>query len=275
MVSECERFASSNNMKFSTNIDPRKSKTKCIIFSNKQADTVGVDKIILNNDELPWVDKIKHVGNIMENDNSFKQDCQIKRGQFIGKIHSLNQEFYPATSAVKMKLYDIFTLSFYGSSLWNLFGPEVAKLHRSYNVAVRIAHKVDRKTRTFLIEPISECYHPHTLLCSRFVKFHQTNTTCNKPTIRMLAKIYENDLRTVYGNNLKQIANICEVAIDELSTQLVKNKVKYRNLPESEIWRLPILMEMMFARENNIQVEGLTRKDINSIINYVCTAGNS
>ena len=93
----------------------------------------------------------------MENDNSFKQDCQIKRGHFIGKIHSLNQEFYCATSAVKMKLYDIFTLSFYGSALWNLFGPEVEKLYRSYNVAVRIAHKVDRKTRTFLIEPLSEC----------------------------------------------------------------------------------------------------------------------
>ena len=41
------------------------------------------------------------------------------------------------------------------------------------------------------------------------------------------------------------------------------------------MWRLPILMEMMFARENNIEVEGLTGKDINSIIDYVCIAGNS
>ena len=99
----------------------------------------------------------------MENDNSFTQDCQIKRGQFIGKVHSLNQEFSFATSAVKTKLYVIFSLSFYGSPLWNLFGPEVDRIHRSYNVAVRIACKADRATRTFLIETLSGCYHPHTL----------------------------------------------------------------------------------------------------------------
>ena len=152
---------------------------------------------MLNGDCLPWVDKIKHVGNILEPNNSFTQDCQIKRGQFIGRIHSLNQEFHYATSAVKTKLYDIFSLSFYGSSLWNLSSPEVERLYRSYNIAVRIANKVDRATRTFLIEPLSGCYHPYTLLCSRFVKFHQTNMKCNKPTINMLAKLYERDLCTV------------------------------------------------------------------------------
>ena len=111
----------------------------------------------------------------MESDNSFTQDCRIKRGQFIGKIHSLNQELYYVTSSVKTKLYDIFTLSFYGSSLWQLYGKEVERIHHAYNVAVRMAYRVDRATRTFLIEYLSGCYHPHTLLCSRFVKFHQTS----------------------------------------------------------------------------------------------------
>ena len=226
----------------------------------------------MNGDNLPWVDTIKHVGNILEINNSFTRDCQIKRGQFIGKIHSLNQEFYCATSEVKLKLYDIFTLSFYGSTLWSLFGPEVERLYRSYNVAVRIAYKVDRKTRTFLIEPLTECYHPFTLLCSRFVKFHQTNIMCNKPTIRMLAKLYEKDLRTVYGKNLRQISNICKYEIDDLSTHIVKNTVRYRNLPENETWRIPIMKEMLFARENNLEIEGLSKKDINGMLNFVCTA---
>ena len=87
----------------------------------------------------------------------------------------------------------------------------------------------------------------------------------------MLAKLNASDLRTVYGHNLRKIANLCGKNIDELSSQEVKNKVRYRNLPQDEEWRIPILKEMLFARENNIEIEGLTKRDINQIINYVCT----
>ena len=167
-------------------------------------------------------------------------------------------------------MYDIFTLSFYGSPLWNLFSDEVERLYRSYNIAVRIAYKVDRATRTFLIEPLTQSYHPHTLLCSRFFKFHQTNLNCNKPTIRMLATLYQKDLRTVYGNNLRMISNICSQDIDNLTTMEIKNKVKYRSLPKDEEWRIPILMEMLFSRENNIAIDGLSKRDIDHIITYVC-----
>ena len=94
---------------------------------------------------------------------------------------------------------------------------------------------------------------------------------CNKPTINMLAKLYEKDLRTVYGNNLRRIAILCDQDIEDCSTSLIKNEVKYRKLPKNEEWRIPILDEMLFARENNIVLEGLTRRDVNHIINYVCT----
>ena len=130
---------------------------------------------------------------------------------------------------------------------------------------------MDRTTRTFLIEPISECYHPQTLLCSRLIKFHETNLTCRKPTINMLAKLYESDLRTIYGNNLRKIANMSNSNIGDLSTLDVKQNIKYKHLPEDEIWRIPILKEMIFARDNNIAIEGLSRRDINDMITYLCT----
>ena len=80
----------------------------------------------------------------------------------------------------------------------------------------------------------------------------------------MLAKLYEKDLRTVYGNNLRKIANICNEDTKDLSTATIKSKVKYRSLPVEEEWRIPILQEwripilqeMLFARENNVVVEG-------------------
>lgn len=87
----------------------------------------------------------------------------------------------------------------------------------------------------------------------------------------MLAKLYENDLRTVYGNNLNMISKMCDTEIGGLLTILVKNKVKYRQMPVDEEWRIPLLTEMLFARENNVEIEGLSRIDINHIITYVCT----
>ena len=87
----------------------------------------------------------------------------------------------------------------------------------------------------------------------------------------MLAKLYENDLRTVYGNNLRMISKLCDTEIDGLSTIIAKNKIRYRQMPVDEEWRMPLLTEMLFARENNVEMEGLTRNDMNHIITYVCT----
>ena len=271
MVTTCEMFAKENNMKFSSNVNVAKSKTKCLIFSKKKQEEMNVDRVILNNNELPWVEQIKHVGNMLQCDNSFRADCLIKRGQFIGKIHSLQQEFPTLASHVKMKLIDIYTLSFYGSPLWNLFGPEVAKINKSYNVATRIAFNVNRATRSFLIEQMTGCFHPHTLLCSRYIKFHLTNKSCQKPSIRMLATVFENDQRTRYGQNLRNIANACQTNISQLTPLEVNNKVRYCELPEDEHWRIPILTEMLAARDNNTEIDGLSQKDIRAIINYVCT----
>ena len=45
MIKICEKFATENNLKFSTNVDPVKSKTKCIHFSKQN---IELAKITLN-----------------------------------------------------------------------------------------------------------------------------------------------------------------------------------------------------------------------------------
>ena len=63
MVDRCSDFMKKKKLKFSTNTDPAKSKTKCIIFSKKAKERVNVLPIKLNGDSLPWIDEIKHLGN--------------------------------------------------------------------------------------------------------------------------------------------------------------------------------------------------------------------
>ena len=66
MVKECEQFAKTNNLIFSTDGNPIKSKTKCIIFDKKPIDTTEVTKIILDDKKLPWVPSLKHLGMTLE-----------------------------------------------------------------------------------------------------------------------------------------------------------------------------------------------------------------
>ena len=160
MVTICEEFAKSNNMKFSTNPDPINSKTKCIIFSRKQSERIGALPIILNNNDLPWVPDLKYLGSILESDSSMKKDMTTKRGKFIGKINSLRQEFYFVSPEVKVQLYNIYTTSFYGSMLYNLYSTECQRF------------QVHRQTHRYLIEELSECLHPKVLMASRLVKFN-------------------------------------------------------------------------------------------------------
>ena len=48
-------FMKKKCLKFSTNANPAKSKTKCRIFSKKPKDRENVLPIMLNGDNLPWV----------------------------------------------------------------------------------------------------------------------------------------------------------------------------------------------------------------------------
>ena len=77
MVDICNVFANNRNLKFSTNANPAKSKTKGIIFSPKPKERLNVLKLRLNGDDLPWVDEVKHLGNTLENNNSMRRDMSI------------------------------------------------------------------------------------------------------------------------------------------------------------------------------------------------------
>jgi hypothetical protein len=152
MVKIAQNFVKLKNLKFSTSPDPEKSKTKCIIFSKKGKDLKDVAPILLNGDPLPWVQQLKHLGNIMQSDNSMKLDCTVKRGKFIGKMNSLLQEFSFADPKVKVRIFNIFATSFYGSGLWDLSSKEVDRLYKSWNVGVRMAFGVPPTTHRYLIE---------------------------------------------------------------------------------------------------------------------------
>ena len=84
------------------------------------------------------------MGNMLEEDNSMKVDLSLKRGAFIGKTHSLFQEFHYMDPDVLVKIMTIFNSSFYGSNLWVIFSSNCDKIYESWNVHVlsQAAYKI-------------------------------------------------------------------------------------------------------------------------------------
>ena len=206
MVKICENFAKSKNLQFSTNQDPKKSKTKCLVFSRQAKDRQGILPIILNDDLLPWVETVKHLGNKLQCDNSMRQDILMKKGKFVGKINSFAQEFHFASPEVFIKILNIYCTNFHGSSLWDLSSKDFQGLYKAWNVSMRHACNVPRTTHRYLIETISDCLPFQVMQASRLVRFMTALKGSNKMGIRLLTGISEQDRRTVLGNNLSYIA---------------------------------------------------------------------
>ena len=80
MISICESHANDNDLCFSTDPVPEKSKTKCIAFPQGYKD--GMPAIILNGHDLPWVERAVHIGNTLHSSALMDQDLREKKSDF-------------------------------------------------------------------------------------------------------------------------------------------------------------------------------------------------
>ena len=235
------------------------------------AERRNVSPIIFDGVPLPWVEDLKHLGNIVQSDNSMTTDITVKRAKFIGKVHSLNQEFYFCNPYVVLNLYKIYACSFYSSSLFDLFSNKMNQLYRTWNKAVRILFNVPIDTHTYLIETISKSLHPKVMLSSRFVTFHRTNISCKKPSIRLLSSLASSDQRTSYGRNLKNISDDCNVPIDDLTNNLVKKLMNYKSPSDDQKWRVKLVNELLGARLGMLDIP-LPDDQINHLLTFACSS---
>ena len=179
MLNVCERYALEHNLRFSTNENPVKSKTKCMAFLGKDR---PLRRLKLCSNELPWVEKGKHLGICLTNDRGkiLNSDIMEKRARYIQTNNELMQEFYFSAGSTKTFINRVFNSHFYGSVLWNLYGKEATMVYNTWSVSIRRMFELDRKTHRYLIEPISGMPHIRQALVSRFLNFASKLSTSKK-----------------------------------------------------------------------------------------------
>ena len=136
MLKTCEIYATNHNLVFSTDINPNKSKTKCIALLKEDRD---LNKLLLCDNLLSSVKNVKHLGIKLENKFGciLKQDIRGKRAQYIQRNNEIMQEFNFAHPSTKMQLNCIYNIHFTGSAIWDLFSRESIMIENTWNVSIR------------------------------------------------------------------------------------------------------------------------------------------
>ena len=271
MLQTCENYAREHNLQFSTNLIPAKSKTKCLAFLQKPR---IIQKMKLNGDDLPWVNSGLHLGNNIENQiNGMKKDARVKRADYIQKNNDLNQEFYFAHPRTKFHLNSVYNSHFSGSSLWNLFGREVEMLENSWNLSMRIMFDLPLETHRYFIEPISEKPHAKTIMMKNFLRFCELIMKSKKEALKSVFSKVRRNVQTYTGKNLRKIMKLMNKEnISELKSCEVKNTFKYKHVPDDQLWRIPLLKEMIEVRAGTTQIEGFSDEEITEMMEFVCTS---
>ena len=275
MVSLCEAHANDNDLIFSTDPSPSKSKTKCMAFPHGAS--AGMRSVQLNGHDLPWVDRAVHIGNTLHVSGKMHQDLREKRAIFIDKCMELNQEFFTYPPEIKLKMCNIYNTHFTGSPLWDFESHYFAQLCNTWNVNMRIMFEIPKETHCWMVEELSHGKHAQTMIFSRYIKFIDSLVNNKRPTIRSLFKIVSKSVLSVTGSNMRYIMMKTHVPVIAGNTkpQAIKTNRVY-TVPDHEEWRIPLLRSLLELRNKQWEVlfdeeEGqLMPNEIQMMIEEVC-----
>ena len=136
MLLTCQEFAESHNLKFSTDLDPKKCKTKCMAFLKRQRE---LPSMMLCGNPLPWVDRLLHLGNMVSNHiDGGQADMKQKGASYVDKNCNLNQEFSFAHPIYRIQLNKSYNYHFTRCQIWDLFSQGAVKFYSTYNRSVKV-----------------------------------------------------------------------------------------------------------------------------------------
>ena len=139
MVKICEEFGERNNLKFSTDVNPAKSKTKCLYMCGPNVQNpVYPAPLQLYGVDLPWVTHATHLGHELNQDCTMDKDTRMKRANYIQSSVEIRNMFSFALPTQVLNAISVYSAHLYGSMLWDLYEEMAGQVFRSCNNTVKL-----------------------------------------------------------------------------------------------------------------------------------------
>lgn len=194
MLDTVEDFAGRYNITFSTDPDPKNSKSKCIFVFSTDPDPLLLAKEDVWASPPPShcvVTSFPAYGSGL-----MDHDAIIKRGQFIDKSVEVRNMFQWAAPAEVLEALKIYCSDFYGSMLWDLRGDKASEVYSACDTAVKLTWSCPRWTRTFLLQQALACSmrSARTYILGRYGKFCLGLRTSVCQKVRVLFNFVSRDM---------------------------------------------------------------------------------
>ena len=144
MLDICTAYANSNNILFNPN------KSHCLHFG-KSANLIKQFPVELQGMMLTWTDHIVHLGHILYPNLDDSCDIDARRHDFCSQVNYFIARFGHLTPALKIRLFQTYCQSFYGSQIWDLNNNKINTFNVSWRKAVRRLWFVPYRTHRFLL----------------------------------------------------------------------------------------------------------------------------
>ena len=251
MLKACEEFGSSNNLLFSTDPDPSKSKTKCVFMSGKKK-VAKPAPLTLYGRDLPFVKSATHLGNELSEDGSMDMDTKEKTAAFITRSLEIREQFSFAHPMEVLSAVKLYCCDHYGSMLWDLQGDLATKYFNSWKTCIKLAWGVPRSTHSYFLDYLSGgLVTVRRDVLARYAGFYRSLLSSPCREVSILARVVARDVRTTTARNLAML----ETESGGLTWMDPAEKVKEGlasgepAVPGADSWRIPYLGKLLEQRD--------------------------
>ena len=191
---------------------------------------------------------------------------RVKNAIYVEKNIELNQEFFFAHQVTKLTMNKIYNPHYSGSPLWNLFGVGARRIESSFNRSVKIMLDLPYPTHRYLIEPLTGEKHMNKVLISRYLGFMEKIGSSNKRAIKMLMEIARKDVRSITGQNYRNIMLLVgKSSVEDVKKEDVE-KIENFTVDETDVWRIDIIKEIINVKSSNLDISNFELEEIEEIL---------
>ena len=254
MIKTCETFAAANNIFFSTDEDPNKSKSKCIyVVGPRGAHLEKPNPLDLCGRNLPWVQRAEHLGVWIQQDGTLSHDARVKRAKYVDGCCKINETFYFAHPFDKITAVEKYCNSIHGSNIWMLDAKETQMVVNSWKLSCKLAWDVPRSCHTYFVHQVLA---PHVKnlevsLWENFAGFFKGLLASSSHEVVTLSLLASRDIRSNLGSNLNALREMTHLdpwtaGKSEMNAAL--SRACGREAPMEDLWRIPLLKKLLTQR---------------------------
>ena len=277
MLKEAELWAAEFNVTFSTDPDPKKSKSKLIFMCGSNKRLAKPAAISLCGRALPWVASATHLGHELHESGDMTYDSKVKRAQYIGKSVEVRDSFGFASPPEVLTALNLYCTSYYGCLAgWDLGSATAGAFFSAQTVGIKLAWGVPRATRTYLVQ---QCLAPGATsaraeVLARFAGFYTGLRNAPSQEVRTMALLCGRDLRTTTGSNIRVVEEASGLSVWTSTTAQVRRAVRQKEtvtVPPGDYWRLPYLRRLLERRlQYHYRGDKEQESRVQSLIDSLC-----